>query len=623
VRRSVRISLFAPLLLPAAAWATTTVACLEGCRPATACEGNAGAFLLCLPDRQSNLKLEWTVSDAPGPDEQLRVYAGNPVRAEQIPVRAVTFTPAGGGVTGSFTFSPEDVGGGPFLVVTTLVKGSSEKLLSWIPYRTSTPTETIHELEGPEPGSNWSIDVAPAFLQVSAGWRELPRTRDARTRTWFSLAQDSSLREDADLDGEMAGVAGLSIKPATPWAARENWKSRIEELIGDPDGHDVQFESLHWQESPDRVIENIPGTGPIVLRSYYTVITLFTSASIANYTARDMGRSGSDRYFAHETSANLKQIDHPLLWASYSRNDYGADRRLLDLLREHYAQGRDSLELGSVQRVNGDGGPAVYRAAFTVRVQPWAEEGTNVANPQAGVVGFDVLAVRTGMGGIRVPKTSERGVQKTLCQAWGCKEEAGLKSIDFNKPPKGWEVSAPQASTLSISGQVPIMDGVKSIASRDPNRPHVTTLPKFPAKAQFALAASLRPGALVKRGGLFGRRVDEMVPINSYAQYVVRMTVAMFPGQQLVANTSAIVASPSELDVVTVTVPKRTFGQWFKDILRENAAFVVVLMCAAFVALLLLVPGFRSLVSAVFGLFASIIRRLTSAIQPKAPAGGG
>lgn len=608
----------ATLCAPVAVQAATTVSCEAGCRPVTACAGNASPYLLCLLDRESDLKLGWSVDATLAEGESLHVYAGNPARGASIPERAVSFAADGARQAGAFTFTNADLGTGPLLVVTTLKKGGSEKLLSWIPFRTSTPAETGSLLAGADPAGNWSVDVIPSFVQVSAGWRELPRTRDTRTRTWLSLATDSMLASDADLDGTVSGVPGLVMQVSAPWPAREDWKNKVQQLLGVPENHAVKFESLHWEEKPDRTIEGIPGVGTVSLRNYYTVVTLFTNASVATYTAKDMGQSGSSRYFAHETSANLKQVDNPLLWASYSLNDYGADTHLLDLMRRHVESNAPSLELGQVQRINGDGGVPTYRAAFTLRVRPWADDSTrDIANPHAGVVAVDVLAVRAGLGGIKVPASNATGVAKdSLCGIWSCADD-GLASIDFNKPPKGWEVSPPQASTLTVSGQIPLLDGIKSIAERSPDAVAGNQLPVFPAQAQFALGASLRAGALVRRGGFFGSRVDGVVPINSYAQYVLRFTVATFPGQQLASTDTAVVASPGEIALATVTPPRRTLGDRLKDWIREHFAlsgFILLIMVAA---LVLLVPGFRQALSAFFGLIAAILRRLTGAVSGK------
>lgn len=606
-----RLAFVSLLLLPVAVWGAVSVECEAGCRPVTACAGNASPYLLCLADRGTDVKLTWRVDTHLSDGQSLQVYAGNPARAAGIPERNISFAAEDGALIGSFTFKQDELDGA-LLVVTTLKSRDGESILSWIPFRISTEAETQESVEGPDAAGNWSVDVTPAFIQVSAGWRELPRTRAPRTRTWFSLAADPVLATDADLDGNVSGVPGLVMQVSAPWHAREDWKTKVQEVLGIPSNHAVKFESLHWEEKPDRVID-IPGVGPISLRNYYTVVTLFTNASIASYTAREMGRSGSTKYYAHETSASLKQVDHPLLWASYSLNDYSADNRLLGLLQEHVEGNGPSLGLGPVQRVNGDGGPAVYRAAFTVRVRPWSDETTStMRQPQAGIVGIDVLAVRAGMGGIKVPGANATGVQtESICNVWTCNTDDGLASIDFNKPPRGWDISPPRSSTLSLSSQIPLMDGVKSIAERSADARASATLPHFPANAQFALATSLQAGALVRRGGFLGRRVDGIVPINSYAQYVVRFAVATFPGQELVTTDTPVMPSPEQIDVVTVTPKKKSISDRLTDWVRDNFALAGIAVIAAFIALLLLVPGFRSLVSAFFGFLASIFRAIT------------
>jgi hypothetical protein len=243
--------------------------------------------------------------------------------------------------------------------------------------------------------------------------------------------------------------------------------------------------------------------------------------------------------------------------------------------------------------------------------------------PQAGIVGIDVLAVRTGMGGIKVPG-SPSGVASALCKVWTCAND-DMKSIDFTKPPRGYDVSPPQSSTLTISGQIPMQDGVSSIAERGLGQgagaaAHPATPPKFPARTEFALVATLRAGALISRSGLFRTRVDSVVPINTYAQYVVRFTVATFPGQRLVSTDTPIVPSPSDLAVVTVPIIHKSLSQKIGEWIRDNFALSSTIVLVVFVALLLFVPGFRSLMSAVLGLFAQMLRAIVRLFGSK-PAG--
>lgn len=621
--RSIAIGAFCVAMSGYAALAATTVSCEKGCAPVTECKGNDTPYLFCLNEDEVDRKLvlTLTVDPAPAEGETLHVYAGNPARGAAIQENPVTFAAAGSGRAATLTFDFADVEKSPLLIVTTTRKGSSEKLLSWLPYRTSSRSETQELLAGADASGNWSVDIAPSYVQVSAGWRELPRTRDSRVRTWFSLAADPTLKDDADLDGAVSGVPGLVIAEAATWPAEQGVsKSEAEKFLDSLLGkvHAQEFEGMHWEQKPDRTLDNIPGAEGAVLRNFYTAITMRTNASVATYTAEDMGQSGSSRYFAHETSLNLKQVDSPMLWASYSQNDYGTDRHLLDLLREHVDANRPSLELGPVLRVNGDGGAPTYRAAFTLRVRPWADDKTRaMPHPSAGIVGIDVLAVRWGYGGIQVPQSGTGGLtRKALCEVLNCSDD-GFATADFSKLPKGWEVSPYQASTLTSSGQVPLMPGVKSIAHRGPDEPAANALPKFPAESDFALSASLRAGALVKRGGFFGNRVDGVVPINTYAQYIVRVTVATFPGQELVSTDGAVIASSAEAGLATVLPPRKTLGDRIKAWIRDNLAISGFLVLAVVAVLAFLVPGFRQALSAFFGLIAALLKRLKDAISGK------
>jgi len=135
----------------------------------------------------------------------------------------------------------------------------------------------------------------------------------------------------------------------------------------------------------------------------------------------------------------------------------------------------------------------------------------------------------------------------------------------------------------------------------------------FPTRARFAIAAQLRAGALIRKGGLFSTSIEDIAPINSYAQYVVKYTVAMIPQTVMVASDESILPKASEFNTSTVEIPKKNLWGMLKDLFGSwglTLAIVVLVVVLAFVF-----PPVARLFSAIVGLLADIVNRIRDALK--------
>jgi hypothetical protein len=501
------------------------------------------------------------------------------------------FEPHGAAFVASRRFDGEELGRGTFLTVLVSGSGHDDALLEWRALRLLTRAEQEREKEGPRRTGSWSVDVRPSVLQVSSGHGELPRSRGGDRRVWWSLTDTEGDTTDLDLDGDRTGVPGLGIQISDPWHAglgQADWKQAILDELTGVRGHTVRFGELRWVERPDREVSY--GDVPVLLRNYYTLVTLYTNANYKSFDAEEAGGGSflsKPTYFSHETSARLKTTKDPRFWASYSLREYGADANLLALLENHLNVEGSVRGLGPVQKDDGDGGSASYRAGFTVDVQPWEPE-LEGRKTRAGIVSLDVVAARAGYGGVVTGGSSgQSDIERALCQVIRCSSEE--HSVDLDKPPSGYKVWQPAASLAMIDGNLPMIEGKPEFAQRD-----IDPLKRLPGRTRFVLAAGLRAGALT-RNASWGN-VQNLIPINAYAQYVVKLTVATLPGTQILSTDEAIMPDPDELDVKAPVVLRGGFLGWLRD--HATAATTVVILVALTI-LVFAVPGFRSLLSGV------------------------
>ncbi|MGI9304413.1 MAG: hypothetical protein ACR2RB_17165 [Gammaproteobacteria bacterium] len=605
------------VLITQAESAQLQVACVEGCLPRVS---DQTVDLVFRPDESTPVTIRWSAPQNPAPEGwTVNLYAGNPAMQDTVPDRGqLVFAENSGVWQASYQLGGEELGHGTFLAVTTLKNKSKEQVLDWRAFRLKTKAEEQREQQGPDANSQWSLDVTPVLLQVTSGRGDLPRSRGGDRKVWWSLADTEGDTGDLDIDGVHNGVAGIGVQISTPWHAREDWKQELLNRLTGVDDHSVQFGDLVWNEQPDRELD-LGGEIKPVLRNYYTLITLYTTATVKTVAAKEAGGSGSRTYFTHETSARLKHPKDPVFWASYSLREYGADRKLLELLEEYVKESGAVPGLGRIQQDGGDGGSTIYKVGFAARVRPWEGPETDAEQQfRAGFVGLDVIAARAGFGDV-VTRGSlgQEGLKGSLCKLISC--DAKTNELNLNEPPRGYEVAQPVASLTTVSGNLPMVSGKPLVAQRE--LPHAdaaetefrVVIPNLPGKTRFGLGANLRAGALIRKGGFLGLRVTNLVPINSYAQFVVKMSVAMLPETPMVTNEEAVLVDPEQFDIKTVLPKARGFLAWLSEHITSAIGMAIIV---GVLLLLFLIPGLRQFISAFFRLLAAFLNRLARKVGP-------
>ncbi len=588
-------------------------------------------------DETVPVKLHWRSSINPVPEKfQATLYAGNPATHDNLPKRGVlNFEQKGNFWQASYEFSGVDLGRGTFLAIVILHRADADEtvdvnrlhdrtILDWRAFRLLTEAERRRKRAIPKPTSEWSVHVQPALLRVTSGRGELPRYRGGDRKAWWSLADAEGNYTDLDIDGVHNGVPGLGIQVATPWHTRaddQTWKDQVFNNLKSIDGHEVRFGVLKWIERPDRTVNLGGKVSPIFLRHYYTVISLYTNASMRSFTEAEIGANNlfaNPRYFSHETSARLKVTKDPRFWASYSRLEYGADIDLLNLLKEQFQRQDDVPGLTMIQTDDGDGGDVTYHVGFYAYVHPWevppAHSGQHF---RAGLMGIDVVAARAGIGRFFTPGSTGKKVdpQEAWCQVVRCRDTGHM--IDLNEPPKGFRATSAVARLRTLSGNLPIVTEQPIIVERDPSKPAPDTpptvgLPNLPDRARFGVSANLRSGAVLQKAA-WGN-IRNITPINSYAQFVVKLTVAMHPATDLVVNNDAHIPSTVEFDT-TFTAPKpQDFFAWLE---KHYSKLKYVAIIVGVLALFMFVPGLRRFVSALFSVFASALERVAAGLEPR------
>lgn len=598
----------AALLFCGSALADFVANCTAGCIARPAAERSPN--LLLLNDEPTSIELTWTATTPLAADTTYHLRAGNPAAQDNlVDLGVLTFAQSNDAITASRRFSSDDLGHGTFIAVLLEKRGSKTTIADWRAFRIVRLSELEAQMAGPAVGGALSIDLVPTRLQVSSGHGELPLNTGGNERVWWSVPQ-SQADADLDIDGESTGVPGVKITHSAPWESRgDDWRQSIRDNLPGVKDHFIDFEEpefneLKFNESKSREAE-LQNRGTVLIKHYYSAITLFTNASSTILTARDLGLSGSKRYFAHETTANFKQKAHPKLWSSYSRHQYSADAEMLELIMGAVESRGFVPGLGHVQQDDGDGGSAIYKVGFKARAAPWSVPD----DPRTFLPGFihlDVVAVRTGFGGIETQADADAG---GLCKLIGC--GSGTK-LDLSSPPRGYEVAAPMVVTGTQSGTLLMMQGTQLIAQREDLPPNPIELP---AVVEFAVAAHLRAGALVRKKGFFNTAIEDVVPINSYVQFVVKYTVGMTPQTEMVVSDEAILPKAAEFDTTTLVVPKKSLWEKFRDLLGWPG--IIILAVVGLLVLAFFLPGAARLVNAVLKMFAALIERITGAIGRK------
>jgi hypothetical protein len=196
-----------------------------------------------------------------------------------------------------------------------------------------------------------------------------------------------------------------------------------------------------------------------------------------------------------------------------------------------------------------------------------------------------VVAARRGIGGVQ----AQGGNDSAFCRVVGC--DSGNGPINLRDPPAGYSVANAQVALGTLEGSVPLIDTPPLQAEKilppegEPvpkDLPPAPEIKGFPTTSRFALAAKLRAGALM-RDELFWR-VSEVAPIDVYTQYIVKITVAAFPGAKL--ETGDDVHIPSrESTGTTSTVTNNDPWKWLKSPWLLALLGGVVLIAAAVVIL--------------------------------------
>ncbi len=627
MKRIIALVVFAMTHWLSIACAEMRVDCVKGCEKPGA---NQSVNLLLRPAEAVSVVIRWTTNENPQKDFRvLTLYAGNPAMQGSIPKRgplAFQLTSQGEWEARQ-EFSGIELGRGTFLAVITQRpkdsapqdSGESEDIVDWRAFRLLTTAEQDRKKQGVLPGGATSLTVAPALLQASTGHGVLPPARGGDKPVWWSLADQDGNTADLDLDGEQTGIPGLTIQVSTPWHTRagDDWKEVVQRNLTGVVGHHVRFGNIEWWEKPDQTVRLEQGKRVIELRNYYTVVTLFTNASVKTFDDQEVGANHfftSPTYFSHETSARLAHTDDPRFWASYSRREHSADQRLLRILARQVRRYGTVPGLGSIQRDDGDGGSTTYTAGFYAMVRPWelgVERGSN--SVRAGFVGMDVVAARAGIGGL---VTEGRAGTSTLERAW-CKVircgETGA-GLDLDEPPSGYQVTQPVASLATFSGELPMIQEVPEIAekgllpeqSSGPTTPGERTpdaLAALPTRVRFGISANLRAGALIQKEGLFSQ-VKNIVPVNTYAQFVVKFTVAMVPNTQMITGGEAIMPLPVEL-TTRINVPKPT-GLWAW--LTEYPIVLIAAVAGGIGLVLAFVPGGMTLLRSIMGVITQALQ---------------
>jgi len=585
--------------------------------------------LILRENADDSITLRWQSDLPPVPSGFVAtVYGGNPVHQQDLVERGrIDFVEENGKWFGTMSFDGRSVGGGTFITVLTLrredakkTSGSDnsnlpprtadEQILDWRAFRLLTLAELEDRSQLPEPQGKWSIDVRPALLRVTTGHGDLPRSRAGGTPVWWAIGELEGNTSDLDIDGDHSGVPGLMVQVSTPWHTRaeSDWKEGVLNKLTGVEGHKVHFGELTWYEIKDREIPI--QDKQLVLRHYYTVVTLFTNASAKSFNQKEVGVTTlftSPVFFSHETTARLKHPGDPRFWSSYSLRDYGADPWLLDLLKRQVQRDGSVPGLGPVQVDDGDGGTVGYDVGFYARVRPWDPPEEQAGRKfNAGFVGLDVVAARAGYGGIVVKgDQSEPALPGAWCEVVRCDDQG--KDLNLSNPPSGFRTYPPVAALATLSGSLPMIDRSPKLAERGLN-----DLPELPATTRFGLTANLRAGALAQTAA-FGN-VKNLVPINSYAQFVLKMTVAMLPTTVAVASNEAVL--PAAIEFKTHTETPKPGGLW-GWITEHLGAFLGAIVAVAVVLAVIFLPGVRQFVSSIFRLLAALINRLAGRIEKK------
>lgn len=585
-----------------AADASFTVSCDDGCSTAPAIDRTAN--LLVIRDDAASITLKWQTGLTPNPERPFLLIAGNPIESDTlVNLGILDFAQEDGQWTATRAFPVSEIGHDTFIAALLRQGREPSEIADWTAFRVKRESEIAAEHAGPQMISGHSIDAELEFLQVTSGRGELPVSVGGNDKIWWRVPQQYS-RQDIDIDGPATGVPGIGVLISPVWEAEDaNWIDRLEDNLRSLSGRFLEFDSFKIQQSPPSSVNLGGQIGEVRIAHFYSVITLHTNATHRNFTADELGVSGNDTHFSHETSANFKQDGDPRLWASYSRREYSADPKMLALIRNGVEANGSVPGLALVQQDDGDGGLPTYRVAFKARVQPWGGDANT--RFKAGFVHVDVVAARHGIGSI---DAQDPQAPTGFCKIVPC--FGGSSKINLNNAPGDYGVAPAVASVATGEGALQLFSGETLRAEREGAANDSTV--DLPATARFALTTTMRSGALVRRKKKFfgGYKPLEIIPVNSYAQFVIKYTVAMVPEEIIVVGDEQIVPDPERLVETEAATPKDDKTWW--EQLQENLMSLALpwLILIGVVALAIFVPGFVVFVNAVFKLLAAIVNAI-------------
>ena len=608
----------------ASAWAADfTIACVEGCVEKL---DDRTPRLLALPDAPTDITLRWRTPELPMDGEKWTVHlrAGNAQEGTLSELGQLAFQDVNGRLEATHTVTADQLGQGTFLTVLIGKSRNKQQILDWRAFRLLREAERDREVDGVQPSSNWDIDLAPAVMRADTPRGALPRGGGDRA-AWWSLV-DVQTAANLDLDGNATGLPGLSITVDNVWEAGTdaNWRDKIRDKIRGVDGHTVRFEDLEFVEHRPTPYDRPAADGSkLEVRYFYAAVTLVTSADIRRFQAKDLVRkkSGERVFFSHETGASFREPEDPRLWSSYDEREHSQDIELLALLQDAVRDGAAIPGLPAIDTADGDGGDSVFHVGFVASVAP--QPSTDTGEPvRPTVLAADVVARRSGVGAIRTAGSASEG------QSWLSRWLQGEEGIDLDDPPRGWRAVSALAQPATLTGSLPLVgdpdfaqrddshDGMISAiweptlgaASRNPEAGARRDMGLRDTRARFALSAKLRAGALVNEKSIAGfKRPIDIVPINAYTQYILRMAVAIPTTAQVAASPDGSITSTEHAGSDTNIDERegflvRLFGQW-GGLVAVLAGGVILIV------LLLLLPGVRTFINRLFRVLAPRVRR--------------
>lgn len=603
------------------------VSCSAGCLPEEE-SGDLSPNLLYLPDDATTVTIRWQSNQDPVQQYQsVELFAGNPLTLSNLEEYGpLEFSEEGGLWTASRSFPTDKLGDASFIAALIGKKRRTEEIVSWTAFRILTESERVAEQTPPEPSGNYTFDIREYAVRIQTSRGVYPRSTATDKTTWWSTAGEQDNGFGYDLDGESTGAPGLLVTRSANWeydsVDPEGIESFLTEKIAEAVGSGgrlIQFGDMAFRElAPRPLPRQLDGKG-YTLRHYYSVITLHTSATSVPI---DSGRASSG--FVHETSAQFGKRPGIQAWSGYSRGELSADPDLLGLIEK---KARDSSEIPGLRPISplaGDGGSTGYSVRFLGRVRPWELDSADRDDMYAGIVSFDVVGVRVGYGSI-VPDAGRREKQSAICGGLSLFCNESDDTFDQASPPKGYEFATPIAETITKRGQLAFVSLHPSygqrieVASDTASGRDTVGKDDFPSSASFIVAANLRAGALLrlKKRRIFPgySGVEELTPINAYAQFVVRSTVVMSTNALSSSAGSREVADALDFQIAADPQDNRRWYHVFWDWFSKLGLFwKVIAVITIVLALAFLFPAV-GLAGAIAKFFTALIDMLTSVLQ--------